>query len=73
MAKVLDGNYGDKQGNSSFKTGEFFNAALNNSYGRSALEREVAERMENKEETPTAIDDPNLLERLKKLQKELQG
>ena len=73
MAKVLDGNYNDRQGNSSFDTNDFFNAALNASYGRGALEREVAERMESKDEPKTAADDPNLLERLKKLQKELQG
>ena len=66
MAKVLDGNYSDKQGNSSFNTDEFFNAALNNTYGRGAMEREAAERMEQKE-TKTVADDPELLERLKKI------
>ena len=73
MAKVLDGNYNDRQGNSSFDTNDFFNAALNASYNRCALEREVAERMENKKEVPTAMDDAQIRERLEKLKKELQG
>lgn len=67
MAKVLDGNFDNRQGNSSFNSDEFFNAALNKSYGRGALEREAAERMEQKEEPKTVADDPELLDRLKKL------
>lgn len=74
MAKVLDGNYNDQQdSNSSFEVNDFFNAALNHSYGgRAELERGAAERMENKE-TKTVADDPELMDRLKKLKKELQG
>lgn len=73
MAKVLDGNFDNRQNsNSSFNIDEFFNAALRRSYGRAELEREAAERMENKE-TKTVADDPELMERLKKLQKDLQG
>lgn len=72
IAKVLDGNFDDRQGDSSFNTNDFFNAALNASYGRGALEREAAERMEQKE-AKTVADDPELMDRLKKLQKELQG
>ena len=69
MAKVLDGNYDNqKDSNSSFDVDDFFNAAVNRSYGgRAKLERGAAERMESKEEPKTAADDPELLERLKKI------
>ena len=74
MAKVLDGNYNDQQdSNSSFDLNDFFNAALNRSYGgRAELERGAAERMEQKE-TKTVADDPEFMDRLNKLKKELQG
>ena len=74
IAKVLDGNYNDQQdSNSSFDLNDFFNAAVNRSYGgRAELERGAAERMEQKE-TKTVADDPELMDRLNKLKKELQG
>ena len=73
MAKVLDGNYGDRKSeNSSFDTNEFFDAALNKSYGRGALEREAAERMEQKE-AKTVANNPEYMDRLERLKKELQG
>lgn len=62
IAKVLDGNYDDKQGNSSFDFNEMFNAALAKSYEE-----------ESKEKPKTVADNPDLLERLKKLKQELQG
>ena len=74
MAKVLDGNYdNEKDSNSSFDVNDFFNAAVNRSYGgRAELERGAAERMEQKE-TKTVADDPELMDRANKLKEELQG
>lgn len=62
MAKVLDGNYDDKQGNSSFDYNELFDAAVRKGYEE-----------ESKEKPKTVADNPDLLERLKKLKQELQG
>ena len=59
MAKVLDGNFDNrKNSNSSFDVDEMFEAALRRTY-----EEEETERKESK----TVADDPELLERLKKL------
>lgn len=74
MAKVLDGNYNDqKDSNSSFDVNDFFNAAVNRSYGgRAELERGAAERMEQMK-PKTVADDPELMDRANKLKEELQG
>lgn len=57
MAKVLDGNYDNQRdSNSSFDLDEFFEAAINRSYSEE-------EQMKPK----TVADDPELMERLKKI------
>jgi hypothetical protein len=85
MAKVLDGNYADKTqtSNSSFDADEFFNAALERTYGkqnkpvspRSAMERVAANRMEENAQNgaKTINDDPDLRKRAEALKNDLAG
>ena len=83
MAKVLDGNYANKAqtSNSSFDADEFFNAALQKTYGnkkgtippRTAMEREAVARMEeNAQNKPkTAADDATIREKMEALKQRL--
>ena len=80
MAKVIEGNYADKQPeqkNSSFETDDFFASAVKRSYKklspREALEREVAANMEAKEKPKTASDDPELARRMEALKSKIGG
>lgn len=84
MAKVLDGNYVDNKNqssNSSFEVDDFWNAALEKTYGkkkgaippRTAIEREVVARMEENAQKGAKPLDPEYKERVEKLKKELQG
>ena len=80
MAKVLDGNFNDKQQNhsGSFDTNSFFNAAVHRSLGdyenpRTALEREAAARMSENKNPKTAADDPNLQKRIDEVKNRISG
>lgn len=85
MAKVLDGNYADKTGtgNSSFEADDFFNAALQRTYGtkkganspRSTLERATVARMEENAQkvAKTAAEDEYVRRRAEELQRQLAG
>ena len=77
MAKVLEGNYADKNGSGnkgSFETDDFFNAALKRSMTpRESLERSAAARMDNGKDVRTAASDPETLRRAEELKAKLQG
>lgn len=74
MAKVLDGNYANKDMKAtSFDANDFFNAALERSRRemgvspRSAIERAAADRMDGSESAKTAADDPVIMEKAEAL------
>jgi predicted phage replisome organizer len=83
MAKVLDGNYVDNKNqssNSSFDVDDFFNAAVERTYGtkkgaippRTAIERATVARMEEnaRNGSKTVSDDPDLQRRAEELKKQ---
>lgn len=78
MAKVLDGNYANKDMKAtSFDANDFFNAALDRSRRemgvspRSAIERAAADRMDGSESAKTAADDPVIMEKAEALKSKI--
>lgn len=78
MAKVLDGNYANKDMKAtSFDANDFFSAALDRSRRemgvspRSAIERAAAERMDGSESAKTAADDPVIMEKAEALKNKI--
>lgn len=78
MAKVLDGNYANKDMKAtSFDADDFFSAALDRSRRemgvspRSAIERAAADRMDGSESAKTAADDPVIMEKAEALKSKI--